>query len=466
MPQYHVPPSNYYPNGDTTYLFHTCTARFKWLCGGIGSGKTYAGVIEAARQVFQHNAGKTGLIVVPDFNTFMDVDWPLIQLLWPRVKYKLTKQGAHIHKISINLGHQGISEILIRSAMNQQTVQRIDGPTVSWFWMDEPSRMLCGKQAWQKAIGRLRETGGRPMGFLTGSPRGINWIAEAFQQEDRLPPHAWSTGCEPRRNYWIFAAKTQDNPHNADDYYESLVDAYSEEFALQELEGDIVASEGRIFPNFYRDVHVISHELAMRLMKRSTRYEGGVDFGWTNPGSLLLCGWDGDDNCTVPEEWYHRRKMAEIQGAAACALEFKYTPRGTHSNWWCDHNNETIEKWQKGFILDRVKYRLPGAKKAIKEWQTGVDTVRNLLVVRGLGKLDHPAHNPGNKLGRPGLLVSEKCVHLIKEFLNYREPEIKQDGMAPNEMGVGHDHLLDALRYQAMGYFKRRGLGPTRARGV
>ena len=49
--------------------------------------------------------------------------------------------------------------------------------------------------------------------------------------------------------YFIHAARTKDNKHNREGYVETLTDAYGELYAEQELQGDIISAEGRIYPN-------------------------------------------------------------------------------------------------------------------------------------------------------------------------------------------------------------------------
>jgi hypothetical protein len=100
-----------------------------------------------------------------------------------------------------------------------------------------------------------------------------------------------------------------------------------------------------------------------------------------------------------------------------------------------------------------VPYVLNNVYEAPNDWQTGCDVVRNLLHIRGVGKLDHPnieRFGPDNKKGRPSLFMSERCVNTNKEFPAYREIEIEPD-KPPREGAVGEAHGLDGVRYCTFG---------------
>ncbi len=455
---YNVPPVDYYPEPHQ-YDWHNAPHRFKWLCGGIGSGKTYAGAIEACMCAIARNPGKRGMIIVPDYDTFWDVNFPLIEATWPPI-YDVNRRGNK-PRLLVHCGDKGISEILVRSAMNRQNVARIDGPTIAWAWMDEPSRMLQGHAAWQKVIGRIRQKAAWNGVFVTGSPRGVNWIAKAFAHEDRLPDIAWTQGFSPKPNYYIRAAKTSDNRSNEPGYLPSLIDAYGELYAEQELSGDILAMEGRIYPNWYKTLHVVPHEVALALFETTTKRTGGVDWGWTNPACNVYAGWTDDSELITIDEWYHRRKQKEEQGYEA----YKAQQPGKYDvlYYYADPSEPGhIDKWRRGFHWAGSDYQVTGVIPAPNEWEPGVDCVRNLLHLRGIGKLDHPAHPIGNGLGKPSLFVSERCVNIIREFPAYREIEVDGTDKPPREGATGECHSLDAIRYMAYGTLKTYEVESTR----
>jgi hypothetical protein len=419
------------------------------MCGGVGSGKSFAGIEEAGEMANTINPGKRGMFVLPNFDHFDDVLLPIIKEVWPP-NFEIIRRGNK-PKILVHCGDHGISEILLRSGMNTQTTARIDGPTVAWAFLDEPSKIKCGKSAFEKTLGRTRQPAPLNSVFCTGSPQGPNWIAESFGHTDRFPQMAWTDGISPRDDYFIMAARTRDNVHNAEGFVESLIDAYGELFALQELEGDIIAAEGRIYPNFYKNVHVIPHELAMNRFRACRKHASGHDWGWTNPGANLYAGQTSDGEFIFVDEWYHRRRQVEEQGADVALKEKELGV--TFSKYADPAEPANIDKWRRGFTWKGVPYVLNNVYEAPNDWQTGCDVVRNLLHIRGVGKLDHPnveRFGPDNKLGRPSLFMSERCVNTNKEFPAYREIEIEPD-KPPREGAVGEAHGLDGVRYCTFG---------------
>jgi len=444
-------PSDSYQVWQHNWDFHNAcrNKRCVWFCGGIGSGKSVAGAVESYWQAADVCPGGTGLIVVPDYSSFEDITRPLLNRFWPDAGWDIRTSRSAGRIIEVMSKKGTLSTIYVRSASDNRNVERIQGLTIDWAWIDEPSRMKVGQKAFNYTLGRMRGTSGEKRTlFVTGSPRGFNWLATAWGIKEELPPHAWQSGVDTQPDYYVRAARTAWNTENPPDYLESLIEAYGEEYARQELQGAIISSEGRIYPTFYKSVHTIDHAKAMRLFSHTHNRSGGADFGWTNPAALVWGGWDSNGWKTYIGEWYHKRKTGEEQGVAALTASQNYGI----TKWCCDTENpETINKWRYGFELNGKRYKVPGVKDAIKRWQPGVDAVRIQLGIHGVGKLDHPGHPPGNKLGRPGLLLSEKMVNTIEEFQSYREIEIDPD-KPPREGAVGECHALDSVRYDVIDY--------------
>lgn len=73
----------------------------------------------------------------------------------------------------------------------------------------------------------------------------------------------------------------------------------------------------------------------------------------------------------------------------------------------------------------------------------GVDLLRALLA---------PA------LGRPRLTIDPRCRHLVRAMESYHYPSSRRSEAAETPEKDGrHDHLIDALRYLAVGLLGRRG---------
>ena len=170
-----------------------------WLCGGLGSGKSHLLVHWVYMMATIWAPGCDGLIVQPDFSAFEDIFMTLWRQEVPGegTHWKLLNTKAGGRHLVIYMGNGIKTTVFVRSAMNVQSVVRIDGlTTITWAAMDEPARMLCGKTAFEKVLGRTRNPhpfGHNPL-FIVGSPRGFNWLTDVLGLDSDHPPLAYTHG--------------------------------------------------------------------------------------------------------------------------------------------------------------------------------------------------------------------------------------------------------------------------------
>jgi hypothetical protein len=441
------------------YDFHRAREQyhFRWLCTGVGAGKTYAAVMECLILAADVNAGCPGLIVVPDFATYHDVIKPLIQDLWPEDIYDFRTVGNR-PAIEVRTP-KGVSWIYVRSAHNRQNVDKINGLTVAWIYMEEAGRFKCGSLAWKYSLERLRHPAPYNGIFIAGSPRP-GWLPRAFEVQDGLPPEALQKGYSPMPDYYVRQAKTEWNTHNPGHYSARMRAVFAGDFARQELDGAIVQASGLIYADFAKGLHVIPHALAKELYERTVknRKTGALDWGWTAPGGGLWGGWCEDGGTMVVlGEWYKTKCQVEQQGAEVKTA----SPDGTP--FWGDPSEpENIDKLRRGWTWNGTRYSMD-ARAANNAWQAGTDEVRNLLHRRsnvkhiGLSRPDEPIY------GAPRLYISDRCVNLVRELREYRDANDPEDEVEPKEgETVGDDHLIDCLRY--MVYSSKRAAKPGTGR--
>lgn len=413
------------------------THHFRWLCTGVGAGKTYAAVIEAYVLATVINPGCPGLIVVPDFSTYADVIKPLIQALWPEETYDFR---TVMNRPAIDVyTSKGISRIYLRSAHNRQNVDKINGLTVAWIYLEEAGRFKCGALAWKYCLERLRYPAPYNGIFIAASPRP-GWLPRAFDVQDGLPPEALRTGYSPKADFYVRQAKSEWNTDNPTHYAERMRAAFGEgDFARQELDGAIVQASGLIYSEFAQGLHVVSPATAARMFERSCRRRiGGMDWGWTAPGAGVWGGWVEDGGSfVVLNEWYKTQCQVEQQGAEilqACPDGTKY-----HGDS-ADPGN--IDKLRRGFDWQGKWYEMD-AHPADKAWVAGTDCVRNLMHRRS--RVIHPETGVP---GAPRLYISSDCKNLIRELREYRDANDPEDDRPVKEgQTIGDDHAIDALRY-------------------
>jgi hypothetical protein len=436
-----------------------------WLCGGLGAGKTYLLAQWIYDMATVHCPGIDGLLVQPDYDTFHDVFLKTWQAAIPGEgdvwKYSTTAgtRGSSRQLVIYYRkpdGERGETTVFVRSAMNAQTVKRIDGlTTVGWWALDEPARMLCGKMAFNKCIGRGRVPTplGRNPGLIVGSPDGFNWLARAFGASQDHPAHGYTHGYEPdpkeHPGYYIRACRTTDNArHLAPGYADNMRIAYGDAFYEQECNAALVRAQGQIFPGWHRAVHVVPHHCLLDLWQRKARRSvAGIDWGWASPSVVLPVGATAGEVVLVPDIHYKPQQQAEELGAAWHHFAGLY---GLGAGAVCDPSEPAnIEKLRVGFEWGGKRLTVP-ARAANNAWQHGVDTIRNLLHLRR--GVPHPWAKGADGQpvdGCPKLLLSERAEELAVEMDGYRQKRVKE-GKPPSEQAEGPDHAIDALRYAAV----------------
>lgn len=201
--------------------FLTSPAKFRLFVGGVGSGKSRAGCLECLRQP----AGSTGMVLAPTY--------PMLRDATLRTFLELCQRGGVLKMFNRSemVAHLIDGKtILFRSA---DDADRLRGPNLGWFYPDEAA--LMDREVWLVMLGRLREAPGRA--WVTTTPRGYNWLYDAFTTDDP--------------NYALFRSSTRDNTFLPSDFIASLEQAYTTEFARQEIEGEFMEPAGALFKRLW-----------------------------------------------------------------------------------------------------------------------------------------------------------------------------------------------------------------------
>jgi hypothetical protein len=205
--------------------FWASTTKFRLYSGGVGSGKTRAGVIEAFRQP----PGSTGTILAPTY--------PMLRDATLRTFLELADQARVLrsfHKEEMTAVLGGNRTVMFRSADRPNTLR---GPNLGWFWPDEAAMMP--ELVWKIMIARLRCEPG--IAWCTTTPRGKDWLWKKFVDA-------------PSPSYTCIRASSRTNPFLPADFIAELVDAYDAQFALQEIEGDFLDDAfGQLLPDAWID---------------------------------------------------------------------------------------------------------------------------------------------------------------------------------------------------------------------
>lgn len=199
--------------------FWKSKARHKAFVGGIGSGKTLGGCVEAILK----QPGTYGAILAPTYRMLKDATMLTFFEKFPNV--------IHEHSVSdkVTILKDG-KTIFWRSADDPNSLR---GPNLNWFWLDEADYM--DEQVWNVMLGRIRRHPSTC--FLTTSPNGDqNWVYQKVYK-----PYA-----DGNPQYDVITAKTADNIYLPTEYLQNLKTTYTTEYARQELEGEFIGPLGRI----------------------------------------------------------------------------------------------------------------------------------------------------------------------------------------------------------------------------
>lgn len=375
--------------------------RYHAFVSGVGAGKTVGGIYRALLNVQYWNPGETGMIVAPTVPALRNAvvqelhKWNVLNLC----EYKASEKA---------LEFPNGSRILLESADNNRKIERLRGPSISWFWMDEAA--IISDRAWKILIGRLRE-GQYRNAAITTTPKGFNWVYDRFADDDSVN--------------LIRGISTSENPHLPDDYKDEIVEEYEGRFYEQEVRGEFVKFEGLVYEWFDRDTH--------RTPDRPDGFDEvlyGVDWGFNNPGVTLVIQREGDQP-TIVDEWYERRCTDDDHAEATLELIQEYGEGPIYCDPSEPSNIETFKR--KG---------LP-AKAAENDVTPGIQHVTSL---------------------QDELRVHTDCQATINEFGQY---QYKDDGQSDNPVKE-NDHAMDALRYALFTHdrtptvTRKSGAGPSK----
>ena len=383
--------------------FHRSNAKYRAFIGGVGSGKTEAGVAEAIKQAMLQPMSR-GCAVAPTYTMLISTVIPVFR---ERLADELIAGGwSKGFKASTNdmrLRLVSGSEILFRSA---DKPDRLRGLNLAWFWIDEAA--LCDYRVWRVMIARLRQKGFNHLGWITTTPAGRNWVYKVFVEE-ATPQHA------------VIRATTYENPYLSEDFVADLEQSYDDKFFRQEVLAEFVSFEGLVYDTFNREYHV---QRTYPDPSRLKRIVLGVDYGYSNPSAVLVVGIDEFEQVWVLDEWYKRR-MTQPEVADAVV---ELAGRWGAVRAYVDPSAASL--------IEEIRRRHIAVEPANNDVMTGIAKIRNLLELRGDGV-------------RP-LKVTHNCVHTIAEFESY-ELERSSDGTYRDKPKKINDHAMDALRYAVMG---------------
>ncbi len=382
--------------------FFVSEARYPGLFGGVGASKTFSGLHKAIVFADEHPGARI-LITEPTARMLKDV-------LLPTIRQEIGQNEGLEWTLHGSLGDQDIvfrngSVFLLRSAL-LMTPDMLSGLFLAAFWMDE---VALGDQerTFRQLQERLRQPGDFPyQGWVTGTPRGMNWCWRLWRSERT-------------EAFEAFHVKTRENTYLPEGYYEDLLASFGETpFARQELGGEFVAFQGLIYPMFSTGAGGHVQEPPGR--GEFLRVAAGVDFsGGTSPSVIEVYGKRESRRLSGLDEFYKTACSIEDLIEAAAELQVKHQI----SRFYCDPSGkEEMEQM--------AMAGLPVAPAPVKDVNLGIKLVSGLL----------SGH---------GMTLSSRQVHQITEMYQYQWKEQRGTDQFLDEPLKANDHCCDATRYVA-----------------
>jgi len=260
-----------------------------------------------------------------------------------------------------------------------------------------------------EAMMRLVDTNGR-MIFSMTPLRGMSWIYDRFVVD--TPPDC--------RVHWIHGT---DNPHLPPGGLERMLSQFGIHERAARERGEFTALEGRVYPEFRRDLHVVKSFMPPDDFERVA----AIDFGTRNPTAILLGAIDpADDTLHIIQEhyrseWTLRQHAAEYRRMIAGhppPMWFVADPadRGARLALAREHDIQTI-----------------AAKKRKGSVRSGINAVSERL-------------SPDVE-GRPHLVIHDRCKNTIREIEGYVWATTATKNDMPDAPKKRNDHAMDALAY-------------------
>lgn len=392
-----------------------CQSRSRYTAygGARGGGKTHVLLRKAAGGALTYPGIKI-LIVRREYPELeQNIILPMQKLVPPEVgSYNGSMRMMFFCNGSvIKFGHYGAGDD-----------QEYQGLEFDWIFMEEATQFTESQFRTLGACLRGSTKFPRRM-YLTCNPGGIGhlWVKRLFVDRE------YREG-EKAKDYTFIPATVDDNPQllEASPEYKQMLDLLPEDVRRAWRYGDWNAMAGTFFPEFRKETHVIAPFVRVpREWKKYRAFDYGLD--------MFACLWvavDFEGRAYV----YREVQQSGLIVSEAAKLANALTPPEEHIEFTIAPPDMWNRQKDSGRSMAEIfaQYGL-GLLKASNNRVQGWMAVKELL---------KPMKSDTD---RPGLLVTENCVGLIRNL-----PSIQHDEKNPSDCATEpHEitHICDAARY-------------------
>lgn len=336
------------------------------------------------------------------------------------------------------------SLVEVRSADHAESLV---GEDLDWVIMSEAAKHK--KETFERYI-RAALSDRRGSADFPTTPEGQNWLYDL-----------WLMGQNPEFvDYWSQQFPSWLNPHvypggRNDPEIKLIQQTTLAEWFNQEIAADFTAFVGKIYPYWQVKTHVKSVEF-------NPDWPNFIafDWGYVNPLAAIEFQVAPDDTVYVWRE--HYRPYVRLEEHCRI-LQARDQPPGYHLDLCFGDAADPEAAITVAEKLGVMCLALPESKQ---NWREGVDLVNGFLKTRSLSdETDlseavlpedwRAVEEHENTVA--GLYVDFSCLNTIREFNNYRAPNVLGQRIPKNPREDAQkydDHALDAIRYGLMHIFK------------
>lgn len=418
--------------------YHRSQARFRLPCCGRRMGKSTMAARDLEPDLFTPD--RRYWIVGPTY----DLAEKEFRVIWndliigmnmgrdKRIKKAFNKRSGEMF---IEFPWQ--TRIECRSATHPETLvgERLDGAIMS-----EAAKHK--KDTWERYI-RAALSDRRGWATFPTTPEGFNWYYDL-----------WSFGLSNAAEHkdfesWRFPSWENNIifPGGRHDPEILLVESTTApEWFLQEYAAEFGAFVGKIYGEFDPMMHIRAHTFNPAWPNYIA-----FDWGFTNPLAAIEFQIDPWDRVYIWRQ--HYKSYLQLGEHIQILKHQREHPPGYHLDLGFGDAADPAAALHMSTHYVQT-YALPEAKE---NWREGIDLVKTFLKPRDVISPDGSlvvVDEYGTPKQEPWLFIDPSCTDVIREFNNYRAPDVKSDINTREAAKKHDDHALDAIRYGLMHLFR------------
>ncbi len=423
--------------------FVTGEEKFSAFIGGLGSGKTWAGIARGLKYALQPKPegvfhSPHGLIAAVSYPALRDIIIPKLQEVMDITGLADWEKDYKKSEKELTLKNGAI--IRLRSLDRPDNIIR--GPEYTWAFIDEGRNVTFND--WKLVTGRLRQPGYKRMACVASTPNGFDWMYHVFhpdgdyhQQDDMGRPAPWN------ESKW-YNAPMRENIHLDDDYLDMMERTRTGREYQQEVLGEFIGLvEGGVFPEYDPMTYTrpIAFDPALPLYSM-------WDFGIGDPGVCIFAQvqWVEDP---VPLPSGKRIKRPTLY------VLHSIEARDWTAKMWAEAYHSALETVFPYGTRTRGDYGDPAGMQ--RNPSNGSSVIRDLnaehVPVAAVPKRpqDFAIRILNNMMSDGRVYVNSEGARRVSDAFTSHKWKLDKDGVRVGETPV-HDwtsHLVDAVRYGA-----------------